>query len=265
MYLLRQRHEASWQENFHLLLVLAYHLALILTMIGKQPTLYARYRTPIYAVVRPLGYLSPSVRNTRHAAAQLLAQPASPGLLGMLADLKRLMLASRVTGTAVIGVVVAADPAVALPVQAICSYLAAANSGDPLTQGRVAGFSSLMDLLALPFSALVPLPQGEADAATAARQCAGLLFYLQVMVGVLLPVYVVVRSMRQPNLPALPPPAALSGWERLRHSAAQAYATTNLAVWRAFRLLQDGPLPPGVLIWMLVAFTWTLTLAVHGL
>lgn len=26
MYLLRQRHEASWQENFHLLLVLAYHL-----------------------------------------------------------------------------------------------------------------------------------------------------------------------------------------------------------------------------------------------
>lgn len=52
-------------------------------------------------MVRPLGYLSPSVRNTRHAAAQLLANAASPGVGGMLADLKRLMLASRVTGTGV--------------------------------------------------------------------------------------------------------------------------------------------------------------------
>ncbi len=67
-------------------------------------------RTPIYAVVRPLGYLSPSVRNTRHAAAQLLAQPASPGLLGMLADLKRLMLASRVTGTGEMGAWLGIDP-----------------------------------------------------------------------------------------------------------------------------------------------------------
>lgn len=137
-------------------------------------------------MVRPLGYLSPSVRNTRHAAAQLLANAASPGVAGMLADLKRLMLASRVTGTggeawnmldwpvcscfacatvcaalhrdahvwrglskcccrcctatphaAVIGVVVAIDPAVAVPVQAICSYLAAANSGYCSTKVRL--------------------------------------------------------------------------------------------------------------------------------
>lgn len=144
-----------------------------------------------------------------------------------------------------------------------------------MAQRSLAGMQNVTSALHKPGSpSTLCLPQNpptarplhpHTDAATAARQCAGLLFYLQVMVGVLLPVYVVVRSMRQPNLPALPPPAALSGWERLRHSAAQAYATTNLAVWRAFRLLQDGPLPPGVVIWMLVSFTWTLTLAVHGL
>lgn len=39
--------------------------------------------------------------------------------------------------TAVIGVVVAIDPAVALPVQAICSYLAAANSGYCSTRVRL--------------------------------------------------------------------------------------------------------------------------------
>lgn len=37
---------------------------------------------------------------------------------------------------AVIGVVVAADPAVSLPVQAICSYLSAANSGYCTTKAR---------------------------------------------------------------------------------------------------------------------------------
>ena len=90
-------------------------------------------------MMRPLGYLSPTVRNTRHAAAQLLAGPATPGPWGALVDLKRLMLASRVTGTAVIGLVVAVDPAVALLVQAVCSYLSAANTGYCSTQARRAG------------------------------------------------------------------------------------------------------------------------------
>lgn len=86
--------------------------------------------------MRPLGYLSPTVRNTRHAAAQLLAGPATPGPWGALVDLKRLMLASRVWGTAVIGLVVAVDPVVALLVQALCSYLSAANTGYCTTQVR---------------------------------------------------------------------------------------------------------------------------------
>ena len=138
---MRQVLHAGTASYFDTLLFCTSPQALAVIMVGKQPTLYARYRwarlanawlhpwalylarlqprlhgiprlhdshlpphcplcrAPIYAVVRPLGYLSPSVRNTRHAAAQLLAQPASPGLWGMLTDLKRLMLASRVTGT----------------------------------------------------------------------------------------------------------------------------------------------------------------------
>lgn len=43
--------------------------------------------------MRPLGYLSPSVRSASAAAAQLLAVPATRGLWGGPLDLKRLMLA----------------------------------------------------------------------------------------------------------------------------------------------------------------------------
>lgn len=88
---------------------------------------------------RPLGYLSPSVRSTRTAAAQLLAGGATRGLWGPLRDLLRLLLATRVLGTAVIGVVVAVPPALALVVQAVCTWLAAVNTGYCSTPVRGVG------------------------------------------------------------------------------------------------------------------------------
>jgi hypothetical protein len=138
---------------------------------------------------------------------------------------------------------------------------------DPLTQRRVAGFSSLMDLLTLPFSAMVPLPKGEADVATAARQCVGLLFYLQLIVSIMLPVYILVRSMPQSSLPRPPPPlpAAAGSWAQLQHSVQRAYAAANLSVWRTFRVPQSGALPSSLVFWLVVALSWTLALALHGL
>lgn len=117
------------------------------------------------------------------------------------------------------------------------------------------------------WSALYALPPRPTDAATASRQCAGLLFYLQVMVGILLPVFVVVRSTPQRALPPPPPPLAArtSSWEQRRHRAARAYAAANLAVWCAFSLPPGGLLPRGILLWLVVALSWTVTLAVHGL
>lgn len=86
--------------------------------------------------MRPLGYLSPTMRSTRSAAAQLLAVPATAGFWGCLADLQRVALATKVTGSAVIGLVVVVPPAVSLAVQLACWALAAHSQGYCTTQVR---------------------------------------------------------------------------------------------------------------------------------
>lgn len=93
VYLLRQWGTASRHDNVHMLLVVAYHFLILSTMLGREPTLYRRYRVWIYAVMRPLGYLSPSVRSTKAAASVLLSISATPGAWGAVMDLKRVMLA----------------------------------------------------------------------------------------------------------------------------------------------------------------------------
>ena len=87
------------------------------------------------------------------------------------------------------------------------------------------------------------------------------------MVGVLLPVYMSVRALQLSTLPQPPPllSAGASSWEQLQHSAQHAYAAANLAVWRTFSLPQSGLLPRGLVLWLVVALSWTLTLALHGL
>lgn len=92
VYLLRQWGTASRHDNVHMLLVVAYHFLILSTMLGREPTLYRRYRVWIYAVMRPLGYLSPSVRSTKAAASVLLSISATPGAWGAVMDLKRVML-----------------------------------------------------------------------------------------------------------------------------------------------------------------------------
>ena len=43
-YLVRQLDIASPSENFHMVLIVAFHAAILGTMVGPHPTLYARYR-----------------------------------------------------------------------------------------------------------------------------------------------------------------------------------------------------------------------------
>lgn len=180
-YLVRQRGVATMREDVEMLGIIFYHCLVLGTMVGPPPTLYQRWRVPLYAVMRwgtcggarglrqegrlgaparscavrrrhewgaaahrcapppitathpphpkprPLGYLSSTVRSTHSAAAVLLAGAAAPGLRGALGDAHRLLLATRILGTAVVGVVVLVPPAVAVVVQALCTYLAASS------------------------------------------------------------------------------------------------------------------------------------------
>lgn len=102
-------------------------------------------------------------------------------------------------------------------------------------------------------------------AGTIARQCTAAIFFLQVTVGVLLPLYILCCSMRELTLPPSLPVPTTSSWGQLQRGAAWAYAASNRAVWHAFCAARTSLLPPTLVLWLAVALSWTATLLLHGL
>lgn len=178
--------------------------------------------------------------------------------------------ASRITGAAVIGVIQLVPPAVCLFVQSMCAYLAANNSGycatqllsDPLSRQRTSRLAGALDLVSLPFSAVVLMP---ADDAHEVRQCEALLAFLQLLVAVLLPMVVLARTeWEEPALTAMTAEQPAVGllpflMQTIRHAGER----LNWMVWRACALPASAHFP--LAAWLMLALSWTACLVAYGL
>ncbi|PSC72921.1 hypothetical protein C2E20_3826 [Micractinium conductrix] len=272
-YLARQWHTAAPRDNYFVAASVLHHFVVLALMSGQGAPLYRKYRVPIYATMRPLGYLNPSVCSVKAAASQLLATPASAGAWGALVDLKTVLLATRTMGTAVIGVVVAMPPLVALFVQSGSTYLASNAAGycstqllrDPLTQARLARFAGTLDLLSLPLSAAVPIPMERAPEEQAEKTCHALLALLQLLLAVALPLLLLARwEWREPRREPPPGPLPTSWHARALRRAARAAMLANWGIWRACTLLTRSVAWPAAL-WLLVSVPWVAIIAALGL
>ena len=159
-------------------------------------------------------------------------------------------------------------PASALPpAQALCSWLAAANSGycatqllsAPLSQARMARLVKLLDLLSLPLSAAVPVPPNEPDSTL---RCSAILFFLQLTVGVAVPLlFLTATEWREAPSVLPPPPPSLPAAKRVQQQVARVAAAANWAVWRCTVLVVN--LPGLVGWWLVINLAWSLTLWVR--
>lgn len=244
---------------------------------GAAASLYQRHRVAIYVLFRLLISLHYNPGQNKSASSMLLSSDAMPGWRGAVAGYQRLVLATALTGNVLLGMWFPVPPGVVLLVQSTCIYLDAENRDicssqlmtQPLTHRRLVLLADSLDILTLPFSALVPLPDtagAEGPHADAEGCCYAVYFFLQALLGVLMPVLLAARTLAAQQAgagqqaAAHHPAASLTG--RLGQRVQRIDAAFQKAVDVCCRAVLT--LPKFLAGWLLISLTWLAALFMFG-